>query len=158
MNRGSFISIHLAAFLGLSLKESKEFTTVSVNNFVKTRKYSWMYKITNMNTRLSCFISHNKCRLTCTVIISRFYIKNDSKHSPHNKCFPKNQRLPFVWLKCSVKIIKSRNWKEKWKVPGNDRFSRVPGYPDTQHCLSLGIKLHVRDSDLMQRTWTWTWT
>ena len=27
-----------------------------VNNFVKTHKYSWMYKITNMNTRFSCFI------------------------------------------------------------------------------------------------------
>ena len=35
-------------------------TRVPVNNFVKTHNYSRMYKITNMNTSFSCFISHNK--------------------------------------------------------------------------------------------------
>ena len=51
-------------------------TRIPVNNFVKTRKYSWMYKITNMNTSFSCFIRvNNKCGLT--LIISRLYFKND---------------------------------------------------------------------------------
>ena len=83
-----------------------------------------------MNTSFSCFIRVIKCGLT--VIISSLYIKNDLYHPiPHTKELTENQRLPFVWLKCSVKVFKSRlrvNGNEKMELD-NDSFSRVSRYP-----------------------------
>ena len=54
---------------------------------------------------------------------------------------PKNQRLPFVWLKCSVKIFKSplRVIGTEKMEPGNDSFGRVPGYPDTRGTQMPGV-------------------
>ena len=100
-----------------------------------------MYKITNMNTSFSCFVkSHNKCGLT--VIISCFYIKNCSwhPHFSHKKTLTENQRLPFVWLKCSVKMFKSHLrviWTEKWNQVHVTTVS--VGYPGIRiPCTALG--------------------
>ena len=94
-----------------------------------------------MNTRFSCFI-----RVIINVDFPAAILKTTSSIPiPYiHFVFVLNQRLPFVWLKRSVRILRSH-----LRVIGTEKWNRVmtvlagyPGYPAQPEVVCITVKGH----------------